>query len=150
MKRIIFFMLVFFLALTGIGFSGMQRDKADMKLPTGKWWRLPQIVQTHNITPEEQTQLDTLYIQNRRQMIDLKSVLEKELYELELVFDDQNFDASACMDRYRKVQNARTVLSLERFKFVVEVRKLLGYERFQQLKEKYRHLRRLKKRMKKE
>ena len=146
MKKIIIFMLVCFFTLTGIGFSGMQRDKAGMKLPAGKWWRVPRIIQTHNITPEEQTQIDNLYIQKRRKMIDLKNVLEKELFELELVFDDPNFDASACMDRYRKVQTARTILSLERFNFVVEVRKLLGFERFQQLKEKYRQLRQLRKR----
>ncbi len=150
MKKIILFMLVCFFTLTGIGFSGMQRDKAGMKLPAGKWWRIPRIVQANNITPEEQSQLDSLYVQNRRKMIDLKSVLEKELLELELVFDETSFDADACMDRYRKVQNARTTLALERFKFVVEVRKLLGFERFQQLKERYRQLRQLRKRLKKE
>jgi len=150
MKKIILFMLVFFFTLTGIGFSGMQRGKAGMKLPAGKWWRVPRIVQANNITPEEQSRLDGLYVQNRRKMIDLKSVLEKELFELELVFDETSFDAEACMDRYRKVQNARTTLALERFKFVVEVRKLMGFERFQQLKEKYRQLRHLRKRLKKE
>ncbi|MEE8541884.1 MAG: hypothetical protein V3S66_09500 [Desulfobacterales bacterium] len=150
MKKIILFTLVCFFTLTGVGFPGMQRDKAGMKLPAGKWWRIPRIVQASNIMPEEQSQLDSLYVQNRRKMIDLKSVLEKELFELELVFDVTSFDADACMDRYRKVQNARTTLALERFKFVVEVRKLMGFERFQQLKEKYRHLRQLRKRLKKE
>lgn len=70
-------------------------------------------------------------------MIDLKSNVEKEKLELEMILDQQDFNESACMDRFKKFQDARTKLANERFRFLIEVRKLLGLDRYRQLKTEF-------------
>ena len=145
MKKIILLTIGCFLMTAVMGFADMDRSRGSMKLPHGKWWRVPKIVEIQKITPEEQVKLDTLYIENRRQLIDLKGNLQKELLELEILFDQADFNQNACTRQYKKVQEARTKLSVERFKFVIQVRELLGLERFRQLESKYREFRKLRK-----
>jgi Spy/CpxP family protein refolding chaperone len=79
-----------------------------------------------------------MYLQHRRQMIDLHSQIQKERLELEYLLDSSTFDAAACMERFKKLQAAHSNLATERFKFLVQVRELLGLERFQQLKAEFR------------
>lgn len=141
MRKTIILSIILIFTTMGMVHAGMGPGRGGVKLPPGKWWRMPKIAQNQNITPEEQAALDKLYAQNRLQMIDLKAALEKEMVNFELIFDQTDFNESASLNQYKKVQAARTKLALERFKFVVEVRKLLGLERFKQLEGKYRELR---------
>ncbi len=142
MKKIILITIGFFIiTVGGVNAAGPKKEQSGLRLPPGKWWRLPRIAEDQKITPEEQTELDKLYIQNRRQLIDLKSALQKQLLELEIIFEEQDFNPNRSLKQYQKVQDARTRLALERFKFVVEVRNLLGLERFRQLESKFREFR---------
>jgi Spy/CpxP family protein refolding chaperone len=147
MKKIILLALVFVFVLPGISMArdpdfggGGQRHGKENPLPRGKWWRLPQVVDKLALTQKEKETLDTLYVEKRRTMIDLRSQVQKERLELEQLMDSSNFDAAACMERFQRVLEAKRNLSTERFKFLVGVRELLGLERFQQLKaEFWRH-----------
>ncbi len=141
MKKLIIIAVALFFAATGICFSGMKSEKDSMELPSGKWWKLPKIAKDLNITPEEQKKLNSMYAQTRRQMIDMKGELQKELLEIDLLFDEENFDKTACLNRFKKMQKARTDIAIEQFKFITEVRKLFGKERFEQLKVKHRQIR---------
>ena len=71
-------------------------------------------------------------------MIDFNGQVEKERLELEEIFDSSSFDAAACIDRFKKLQEAHKSLATERFEFLVQVRELLGLDRFQQLKTEVR------------
>ncbi len=144
MKNLIFIIAMISLVVT-TGTCLAQTETASqegLNMPPGKWWRLPDTAEKHGITAVEQQKLDDLYLESRRKMIDLKGALEKEMLDLELLMDNTEFDEKAASEKYREVQNARTELSLERFHFFIEVRKLLGNERYQELKQKYRELRR--------
>ncbi len=141
MKKIIIIALTLFFATTGICFSGMKSEKDSMGLPPGKWWKMPRVVKELNITPEEQKKLNNMHARTRRQMIDMKGELQKELLEIELLFDEENLDKTACLNRFKKMQKARTEFASTQFKFVVDVRELFGKERFEQLKMKYRQIR---------
>ncbi len=145
MKKIILLTIGCFLMTAVTGFADINRSHGSMKLPHGKWWRVPEIMESQKITSEEQNQLDKLYLQNRRQLIDLKGDLQKELLEIEMLFDHADFNRNACAEQYNKVQEARTKLAVERFKFVIQVRELIGLERFRQLESKYREFRKLRK-----
>ncbi|HLC14918.1 MAG TPA: periplasmic heavy metal sensor [Thermodesulfovibrionia bacterium] len=112
-------------------------DSVKQKLPQGKWWNNPEIAQKLTLTDEEKAKLNELFKQNRMQMITLKGDLEKEKLTLEDMFDAENFDSAACMEQFKKFQEAKTKLGAERFRFVVEVRKLLGKDRFLQLKAEF-------------
>lgn len=136
MKKALMTALVCFIAATGLAYAkGFGGGGGEINLPPGKWWRLPAVAGKLALTPAEQEKLDTLHKESLMRMIDLKAGLEKEMLELGYLIDGENLDESACMDRFMKVQDARTNLAVEKFKAVMEARKILGYERFMQLKE---------------
>lgn len=138
MKKVTIFTLICFLAASGIGLARGPRGMGGLKMPHGKWWRMPEVAKKLELTSEEQQKFDDLFVQSRRRMIDLKSNVQKEKLEMEMILDQQNFDESACMDRFKKFQDARTNLTNERFRFLVEVRKLLGLDRYRRLKTEFR------------
>ncbi|MDY6990781.1 MAG: periplasmic heavy metal sensor [Thermodesulfobacteriota bacterium] len=104
------------------------------EIPPGKWWRLPRVAEHLNLSGEEKSQLDELFLQSRRRLIDLKSALERERFELDNLLEQETLDEKGVMDRFRKLEKARSVLADERFRSLLEARKILGFERYQQLK----------------
>jgi len=139
MKKLAIIIALCVLTLSGTAMAGNSGNGPT--IPGGKWWRMPMLTQKLNVTVEEQGKLDSLFVQNRRQMIDLKSSVSKEVLELEEALDKKLFDDAECMDRFKKLQTARANLAAERFKYLLEVRKLLGNERYQQLKAKFQERR---------
>lgn len=138
MKKVTIFALICFFAVSGIGLAKGPGGLGQLKMPHGKWWRMPKVAKKLDLTSEKQQELDDLFVQSRRKMIDLKSKVEKEKFELEVILDQQKFDESACIDRFKKFQDARTNLTNEQFKFLVKVRKLLGLDRYRQLRTEFR------------
>ena len=103
-------------------------------VPDGKWWHNPEVSKQMDLTKEEIGNLDKAYLDNRRNLIDLKGKLEKERLELENLFENEKLNEAEVMKRFGQVENARTRLSAERFRFIVEVRKIIGLERYRTLK----------------
>lgn len=141
MKKVTILALICFFTTSGIVFATGPGEMAQLKIPGGKWWRMPEVVKKLVLTSEEQQKLDDQFVQSRRRMIDLKSNVKKEELELAIILDQKNFDESACMAQYKKLDSARDKLSNERFRFLVEVRKLLGLDRYRQLKTEFRNRR---------
>ena len=115
-------------------------DKAGAKetLMSGKWWRIPRVAQEINLSEEEKKSLDGTSIEFRKKAIDLRSALERERLELDLLLEKEPLDESAALGQYKKVDAARSALSLERFKVLLNVRKVLGRDRYEILKQKFR------------
>lgn len=100
----------------------------------GKWWRVPQISERLDLSASEKAQLDDLFFQNRRKLLQFKRTLEQEQTELQAMLEADPLDEATVVEKLRKLEEARTNLASERFRFILEVRKLLGLERFQRLK----------------
>lgn len=139
MKRVMMLAMICFFALSGVGLAKRPGGMAKLKMPPGKWWQMPEVAEKLDLTSQEQQELDELFAQSQRRMIDLRNNVQKEKFELELILDQQDFDKPACMNRFKKFQNARTNLADERFKFLVEVRKLLDHNRYRALKTEFQH-----------
>jgi Spy/CpxP family protein refolding chaperone len=106
----------------------------EARMPLGKWWHMPPVAEQLNLHGREKEQLDDLFIQNRRKMIDLRSAVEKERLELGILMAKETLDEVAIMGQFKRLGEARANLTAERFRFILEVRKILGAERFQSLK----------------
>ncbi len=149
MKKLTLLALLIMFALPGISMAGDHGfgwgkpgpGKENMGVPHGKWWERPEVASKLALTQAEKDKLDTMYLQHQQQMIDLHSQVKKERLELEQLLDSSKFNATACMDRFSKVQEAQSNLATERFRFLVQVREMLGLERFQQLKAEVRQSR---------
>ena len=104
----------------------------------GKWWYNKEIVNELELTDREKKDLEEKYIESRRKMIDLKSEIEKQRFELDLLLGSSNADKQEIMARFGNLEQARSKLSRTRFGMLMEVREIIGPERFQKLKSMHR------------
>ena len=109
-------------------------DSLGARMPLGKWWHMPHLAEQLNLNGREKEQLDDLFIQTRRKMIDLRSAIEKERLELGILMDKETLDEKAVREQFKRLGQVRASLAAERFRFILAVRKILGAHRFQSLK----------------
>jgi len=115
---------------------------AAQELAPGRWWRLPQVAKHLDLSPEEKSALDDLFVNSRRRLIDLKSALERQRFDLENLLEKERLNDKAVMEQFRQLEKARSDLADERFRALLEARKTLGFERYQQLKTLFREFKR--------
>ena len=100
----------------------------------GKWWYDKSVRDELALTDDEAGILDEKYTASRRKMIDLKSDVEKQRFELDILLGSQDADKGQILSRYESLEQARQKLSRERFEMFMGVRETIGAERFQELK----------------
>ena len=122
----VFFLLVFVISPAVV----IAKD-----FPPGKWWHNPQASEKLNLSDEEIKMLDKQFVDSRRKLIKLKSIVESEQFEIDNLFDSENINQKEAMRQFDKLQQAKKNLSTEHFRLILEVRNILGLERFRQLKE---------------
>ena len=103
--------------------------------PPGKWWHSPQASEKLNLSDEEIKMLDKQFVDSRRKLIKLKSIVESEQFELGNLLDSENINQKEAMKQFDKLGQAKKNLSTEHFRLILEVRNILGLKRFRQLKE---------------
>jgi Spy/CpxP family protein refolding chaperone len=120
-------------ALVALWVIGPMVSTAQEMAP-GKWWRLPRVGKHLELSQEEENRLDELFLNSRRRLIDLKSAVEREQFELDNLLEKEALDEKAVMAQFSKLEKARSDLANERFRYLLEARKTLGFDRYQQLK----------------
>lgn len=100
----------------------------------GKWWQNKTMAEQLELTDSERKILDDKYTESRRKLIDLKTEVEKERLELDILLDSNEVKKEQIFERYDSLERARAKLSKERFGLLMEVRDIIGIERFQELK----------------
>jgi Spy/CpxP family protein refolding chaperone len=141
---------MFFTAILLFSMTALPNVVICQDAPMGKWWHNPHMSKQLNLTDEEKNKLDEQYVETRRRMIDLKSNVERERFELETLIESDDLDEDSTKKQFKKLEKARTDLAGERFKFLMESRKILGNERFRAVKQMYKKNKRNNKRHKKE
>jgi len=106
-------------------------------VPAGKWWYNPQIQKNLNLSQNDIGKLDKLFADSRRKLIQLKSEVEREQFELDQLLSKKKVDDAEVKKQFQKLEQARKKLANERLDFVIGVRNILGADRFQQLKSNY-------------
>ncbi len=114
---------------------------APNEMPPGKWWHNPRIIEKIKISDEEKQHLDKWFVESRRKRINLKSLVEKEKFELDHLIESKGLDKEGMLRQFRKLEKARTDLSAEIFDFLLQARNVLGHERFVKLKSLHREMR---------
>ena len=131
LKRILIGILMIFM-ISLPGFSGGQ------DIPAGKWWYNQNVVQNLNLSQSEIRQLDQLYVDSHRRLIELKNAVEREQFELDTLLGKKTVDDATVRQQFNRLESARTDLADERLRFVIRVREIIGADRFQQLKTSYK------------
>lgn len=103
-------------------------------LPSGKWWRDQRMSKQLDLNKAEKSKLDQAFVNSRRKLIELKSIVEKERFELENLLENETLNEHAATEQFKKLEKARASLAGERFSFLIQIRKILGNERFRRIK----------------
>lgn len=133
--------VVLFGLLSAALVSAVEGRSVGSAVPRGKWWKMPRLAEELNLTDEEKNQLDDLFLDYRRRLIDLKSPMERGWLELDNILEKEDLDEAAAMEEFEKVKVARSNLATERFRFLLDVRRILGSDRYQRLKALFREIR---------
>lgn len=73
----------------------------------GKWWHNPRVSEQLNLSEEEKSKLDKIFVESRRKLIDLKSSVEREQFELENLLESEVLDEAAVMEQFKRLEKAR-------------------------------------------
>jgi len=133
LKRKIFPVILIVLAALTANAMGGERHKEN-------WWRDPEISKQLNLSENERQRLDELLVESGRKMIELKSIVEKERFELRALLENKSSNDDAIKGQFKKLQNGRAALENERLQFLIQTRAILGIERFRELRVYFENL----------
>ena len=102
-------------------------------LPQGKWWTNARVIAELNLSADQRSKIEDLWIQTRRTVIDPKAELEKRQLDLSELLSKDSVDVSAALKAFDRVQEAK--LSLERSTFLmrIQIKNLLSPDQQQKL-----------------
>jgi Spy/CpxP family protein refolding chaperone len=101
--------------------------------PGGKWWHDSSISKKLNLTEREIEKIDAVFVESTRRMIDLKSAVAKERFELRNMLENKTGNDDAVIEQFKNLEKARSAMALERLGYLLEVRKILGIKRFREI-----------------
>ena len=99
---------------------------AQANLPQGKWWRRPEIIQTLNLSEEQQDKLETIFRNASSDLIDLRGEVEKQNINLRGELDQQQLDRAAIRRDAQKLSDARGRLFERELTMLVDMRATLN------------------------
>src|SRR5210317_1604334 len=73
----------------------------------GKWWNNSAVADEIELTDTETERLEAKYTESRRKMIDLKSEVERERLELDIILDKKEANKDQITERYNNLEKAR-------------------------------------------
>lgn len=118
------FIILFALTSNALGIDGA---------PRGKWWHASLMSKKLNLTEKESQTIDALFIESMRRMIDLKSAVEKERFELRNLLENKIGNDAAVKEQFKNLEKARSAIAIERLQFLISIREILGIKRFREL-----------------
>jgi Spy/CpxP family protein refolding chaperone len=107
---------VFALLVTGSAFA---------QLPPGKWWRRPDVVQSLNLSDEQQDRLEGIFRSSAADLIDLKADVDKASIALRGELDRPTLDRAAIHRIATHLSEARGRLFDRELTMLIEMRGVL-------------------------
>jgi Spy/CpxP family protein refolding chaperone len=104
-----------------------------VEMPAGKWWKRPKVVETLQVTAEQQQRLDEVFSKNRRAFVDLKADVERRTIDLEELLAARDVDPKKVAAASDSLEQARGRLGKARTMMVVEMRGILTEAQWKQI-----------------
>jgi Spy/CpxP family protein refolding chaperone len=98
---------------------------AFAQLPPGKWWRRPEIVQSLNLSDEQQDRLEAIFRSSAVDLIDLKADVDKSAIALRGELDRAQLDRAGIRRMATRLSEARGRLFDRELTMLVEMRSVL-------------------------
>jgi len=101
----------------------------------GRWWNNPRIVERLKLTDEQRKEFDSILLEHREKLIDLRANVEKAELEMEpLVRADQPNEAQI-LAQIDKVAQARAELEKANARYLLAIRSKLTPEQWKQVQD---------------
>ena len=99
---------------------------AQSAMPPGKWWRRPEIIQSLNLSEEQQNKLETIFRTSSGDLIDLRGEVEKLNITLRGDLDQAQLDRATIRKDAQRLSDARTRLFERELMMLVDMRAVLN------------------------
>ena len=103
--------------------------------PPGKWWKNRQIADELRLSADQQSKIESVWLENRRRLIDLKAEWDKRQLDLGDALSQATVDEAAALKAFEAVQTARAALEKTTFAMRIRTKNLLSAEQQQKLEE---------------
>jgi protein CpxP len=103
----------------------------------GRWWNNPKVVERLKLTEEQRKTFDSILLQHREKLIDLRANVEKAELEMEPLMGDDQPNEVKILAQIDKVAQARAELEKANARFLLAIRNKLTPEQWKQM-EAYR------------
>jgi len=113
--------------------AAMAAPLAAADLPDGKWWKRPRLAQEIGLTPDQQQQIEKIFIHSRAKLIDLRADLEKKQLGLQELMEDRGADRRNVEKKIESVENARAELQKARALMILDMKQVLKPEQWERL-----------------
>jgi Spy/CpxP family protein refolding chaperone len=113
--------------------AAMAVPLAAADLPDGKWWKRPRLAQEIGLTPDQQQQIEKIFVRSRTKLIDLRADLEKKQLTLQELMEDRTADRRDVEKRIESVENARAELQKARALMILDMKQVLKPDQWERL-----------------
>jgi Spy/CpxP family protein refolding chaperone len=130
--------LRFVFLAAGFALAGARPLPAQMNLPgfpPGKWWKDRAIVEDLHLNADQQGRIESIWMENRRRLIDLKADLDRKQLDLGDALGQSTVDEAAAVKAFEAVQMARLAIEKTTFSMRVRTKNVLSAEQQQKLEE---------------
>ncbi|MEA2337805.1 MAG: hypothetical protein QOE82_1812 [Thermoanaerobaculia bacterium] len=107
---------------------------AQSAMPPGKWWRRPEIVQSLNLSEEQQNKLENIFRTASGDLIDLRGEVEKQNINLRADLDQSQLDRTAIRKDAQRLSDARTRLFERELMMLVDMRAVLNDQQWERMR----------------
>jgi len=105
--------------------------QADM--PDGKWWKRPRLAAEINLSPQQERDIEKIFVRTRPRLIDLRADLEKKQLALQVSMEDRAVDRRAIEREIESVETARGELQKARALMILDMKQVLRPEQWDRL-----------------
>jgi Spy/CpxP family protein refolding chaperone len=99
----------------------------------GRWWNNPRVVEQLKLTDEQRKAFDSILLEHREKLIDLRASLQKAELELEPLMRNDQPNEAGILAQIDKVAQARAELEKANARFLLAIRGKLTPEQWKQL-----------------
>jgi Spy/CpxP family protein refolding chaperone len=107
---------------------------AQSAMPPGKWWRRPEIVQSLNLSEDQQNKLENIFRTSSGDLIDLRGEVEKLNINLRGDLDQSQLDRAAIRRDAQKLSDARGKLFERELTMLVDMRAVLNDSQWERMR----------------
>jgi Spy/CpxP family protein refolding chaperone len=136
-RRIILLLLLLLPAVLAV--APLRAQEPEMKrlelldMP-GKWWKNPRAAEALKLTPEQSDRIDSIFLEHRKALIDLKARMEKQLIDFRALADQPEVKREEALKLMDQISATRAEIARNTILLQLDIRDQLTPEQRSSLK----------------